>query len=193
MSTSSRSWSTTKKTIRASPRSLWASTPRNRSPRSQTTPRMPTRLAGTSRSGCRTSWESWAGSVEARWALLQERRHALARVGRLAGGGHELDRVGVGLRLVEIDLGVEPLLAQRLRVPAAARGPAQEVEAGRVELSGRDDRVHEAPGGRRPGVDRIAGEGHLERALARQRAGDGDHRGVAEPAALAAGGSERRV
>src|SRR5215216_4186099 len=58
--------------------------------------------------------EQRPGSVEARWALLEERCHALARVGRLAGSGHELDRVGVGLVLVEVDLGVESLLAQRL-------------------------------------------------------------------------------
>src|SRR4051812_16330349 len=67
-----------------------------------------------------------AASIEPRLALLEKRRHTLTRVGSLARGGHELDRVGIGLALVEIDLGVEPLLAQRLRALATPRGPAQE-------------------------------------------------------------------
>src|SRR5215218_9725334 len=105
---------------------------------------------------CRASWVARAalasgrrGSVEARRALLEERRHALARVRRLAGGGHQLDRVRVGLRLVEVDLGVEALLAQPLRAAAPAGGPAQEVDAGRVELGGGDHRVDQPPGLRR--------------------------------------------
>ena len=50
----------------------------------------------------------------ARLPLLQERVHALAGVGQLAGRGHHLDGVGVGLRLVQVDLRVEGLLADAL-------------------------------------------------------------------------------
>src|SRR3954451_608356 len=49
-------------------------------------------------------------SIEVRRALVEKRGHALTGVRCLARGGHELDGVGVGLGLVEIDLGVEPVL-----------------------------------------------------------------------------------
>ena len=52
----------------------------------------------------------WGGLVAtagpARLALVQERPHPLPRVGELAGRGHDLDGVGVGLGLVQVDLGV---------------------------------------------------------------------------------------
>src|SRR5271156_5868239 len=46
-----------------------------------------------------------------RLALFQEGPHSLSRVGQLAGRGHDLDRVGVGLGLVQVALGVQCLLA----------------------------------------------------------------------------------
>ena len=88
-------------------------------------------------------------------ALRQERGDGVLGVGELAGGGHELDRVGVGLRLVEVDLGVEPRLAEALRHGAAAAGAAGQVERCLAELVRRDDRGSRAPSRarwrRRPG------------------------------------------
>src|SRR5271170_1680674 len=47
-----------------------------------------------------------AAAAPARLALVQERPHPFPRVGNLAGRGHDLDGVGVGLGLVQVDLGV---------------------------------------------------------------------------------------
>ena len=62
-----------------------------------------------------------------------------------------------------------------------------------VELVGGHHPVDEAPVGGRAGVDRVAGEGHLEGALAAHVAGHGDQRGVAEQSALATGDGEGGV
>src|SRR5689334_10274697 len=69
-----------------------------------------------------------------RLALLQERVHPLAGVGKLAGGGHHLDGVGVGLGLVQVDLRVQRLLADALALRGPAGHPLQHVLHGRVEL-----------------------------------------------------------
>src|SRR3954463_526463 len=69
-----------------------------------------------------------------RAALLQERGHALDRAGELAGGGHSLAGVGVGVPLGPAELGVHRLLAPRLARPRPAGGPAHEVGDGGVEL-----------------------------------------------------------
>src|SRR3954451_6392998 len=72
-----------------------------------------------------------------RWSLLQERGDAFLRVGREGGGRHDLDGVGVGLVLGQVDLGVEGVLAEGLRADAAARGAREELVDGVVELVGR--------------------------------------------------------
>ena len=59
-----------------------------------------------------------------------------------------------------------------------------------VERVGRDDAVDEAPLERGGGVDRAAGEQHVERALAADRARQRDHRRGAEQPDLDAGGGE---
>ena len=58
--------------------------------------------------------------LEARPALLEEGGEPFFRVGRLARPGHHVEGVLVCGALVEADLGVEGLLAERLRSPAAA-------------------------------------------------------------------------
>ena len=45
-------------------------------------------------------------TVPVRLALLQEGPHPFLRVGQLAGRRHDLEGVGVGLGLVQVDLGV---------------------------------------------------------------------------------------
>src|SRR5579863_6430008 len=60
-------------------------------------------------------------------ALLQERPRPLPRVGQLAGRGHDLDGVGVCLGLVQVDLGVQRLLADALAIRRAAGDPLQEI------------------------------------------------------------------
>src|SRR5450755_1306605 len=50
-----------------------------------------------------------AAPPPARLPLLQEGLHVLAGVGQLAGRGHHLNGVGVGLRLVQVDLRVQGL------------------------------------------------------------------------------------
>jgi hypothetical protein len=52
-----------------------------------------------------------AAVAPARLALFQERPDPFLGIGELAGRGHDLDGVGVRLRLIEVDLGVERLLA----------------------------------------------------------------------------------
>ena len=49
----------------------------------------------------------------ARFALVEEGRHTLLRVGGERVHAHNLLGVGVGFGLVEIDLGVEGLFAER--------------------------------------------------------------------------------
>ena len=104
-------------------------------------------------------------------------------------GRHHLDRVLVRLVLGEVDLGVERLLAERLATSATA--PGRPGASGRATASsssvGGHDPVHEPQSAAVRGVDGVAGERHLERALAPDVAGDGDERRVAEQPALAAG------
>jgi hypothetical protein len=57
-----------------------------------------------------------AAAAPARLALAQEGPHPFAGLRELAGGGHHLDRVGIGLGLVQVDLSVESLLADALAV-----------------------------------------------------------------------------
>ena len=63
--------------------------------------------------GCGSS-SCLAGSPPLRRPLAEECPHALASVGQLARRGHDLDGVGVRLRLVQVDLGIERLLAYPL-------------------------------------------------------------------------------
>src|SRR6266404_9944399 len=65
-------------------------------------------------------------SGEARLALLDKRRHRFAPVLCERHHRHHLGGVGVRVRLVEIDLRVERLLADALRVPAAAARRARQ-------------------------------------------------------------------
>jgi len=60
-------------------------------------------------------------------ALVQKGADAFASVGGLAGGGHDLDGVEVGVALGQVDLGVEGLLAESLGGGAAPAGPAEQV------------------------------------------------------------------
>jgi hypothetical protein len=53
---------------------------------------------------------------------FQERADPFLRVGELAGRGHDLDGVGIRLRLIEIDLGIQGLLAER-KVRRDTRSP----------------------------------------------------------------------
>src|SRR5580704_7088481 len=134
-----------------------------------------------------------AAAAPVRLALVQERLRPLPRVGELAGRGHDLDGVGVGLGLVQVDLGVQRLLADALAVRRPAGDTLQEVLDGGVELSGRHDPVDQAPLQRGTRVDDVARHGHLRGPLAADVPGDGHHRGVAEPAALAPGGGKAGV
>ena len=77
------------------------------------------------------------------------------------------------------------------RLPRVAR--SQQADGGGVELLGGDDVVHEAPVERRAGVDRVPGQGELQRPLLGDVARHGNQRRVAEPSTLAAGRGETRV
>src|SRR5829696_6381923 len=118
-------------------------------------------------------------ALEARGALLEEGGDAFLGVWRESGRRHDLDGEGIGLVLGQVDLGVEGVLAEALRPGAAPRRTRDEVVGRLVELLGRYDVVDEAPVGRRAGVDRVAGEGHLECPLAPHVASDGHERRVA--------------
>ena len=102
------------------------------------------------------------------------------------------DRVRVGLG--QPVLRVERALAERDdRSRSIGVIRVRERVDGGVELLGRHDAVHEAPVGRGRGVDRIAGEQHLERALAPDRAHDRNHRRRAEQPDVDAGSREPGV
>src|SRR5437762_9191662 len=130
--------------------------------------------------------------VDAR-ALLEEGEHRLASVGCHGAGRHGLAGARVGGLEVQIDRVVEGVLAERLRGDATAARGARERLGLLREPRARDDAVDEPPGERGAGIDGIAGERQLERALAPDRARHRDHRRVAEPAALAARGGEARL
>ena len=128
-----------------------------------------------------------------RKVLVDERLHALARVRDLAAARHQLRRVRVGLGLLHVDVRVEALLAEPLRLAGAAGRPVEQLARRALQVGRRHHPVDEAPVGGGPRVDRIAGERHLQRALAADRPADRDGRRVAEPPALAAGQRERRA
>ena len=134
------------------------------------------RPPASARRGLRTA--ACASPRNAANALLGVRDHGRRR--------HQLDGEGVGAVLVEVDLGVEALLAQTLRLDAAA-GAGDEVPRRLVELVRGHDLVDQAPVGRGRGVDGVAGEGHLQRPLATDVAGHRDERRVAEQPPLPPG------
>jgi hypothetical protein len=121
-----------------------------------------------------------------RLALFQERPYSFLGVGELTGRGHDLDGVGVRLGLIEVELGVERLLADPLAVGRAARGPLEQVADRFIEASGGHHPIDQAPVERRVRVDDVSGQGQLHGALAAHVPGYRHHGGVAEPAALAA-------
>jgi len=125
-----------------------------------------------------------------RLALAEERPHSLPRVGKLAGRGHDLDGVGVGLGLIQVDLRVQRLLADALAVRRAAGDPVQQIVHGGVELRRGHHPVDQPPVQRGGCVDDVAGHSHFGRSLAADVPGHGHHRGVTEPAALPAGRGE---
>jgi hypothetical protein len=131
--------------------------------------------------------------VPVRLALIQESIDAFLRVGELAGRGHHLDRVRVSLRLVQVDLRVQGLLADALARRRPPGHPVQQIVHGVIELIRRYDAVDQAPVECGPRVDHVTGQGELHRALAPDVPRDRDHRRVAEPASLAAGSGEARL
>src|SRR5262249_10581303 len=82
---------------------------------------------------------------------------------------------------VEIQRVVEHLLAECLRRPAAAAGGEREAFGLLVETRTWHDEVDEPPRQRCRGVDRIAGERHLERGLASDAPGAPPHARVPQP------------
>jgi hypothetical protein len=95
--------------------------------------------------------------------------------------------------LVELDLGVERLLANPDRERARARDRIDDDRDLLVQRRGRHDAVDEAPVQCGGGIDRPAGEEHVERTLAADRARERDHRRRAEQPDLDAGGREARA
>jgi len=123
-------------------------------------------------------------------ALLEEGPHGFLGVGGLAGGRHRLGGEGVGLGLIEVDLGVEGLLAEPLGQGAASGRTHQQIGDGIVELGIGHRPVDEPPVGRRRGVDHVTGQRHLQRPLATDASYDGHQRRVAEEATLPPGDGE---
>src|SRR5262249_31364975 len=127
------------------------------------------------------------GALPARWVhavpFLEERPHRLAAVVGEGARRHGLDGAGVGGGHVELPRVVEHPLAERLRgAAAAARGEGEALRL-LVEVLAGHDPVDESPRQRRLCVDGVAGERHLEGALATDAARDRDHGRVTEPPA----------
>src|SRR5262249_40854685 len=91
-------------------------------------------------------------------AFLDERAHALLGVGGEGVHAHDFLGVGVGLGLVEVDLGVEGLLADGDGDLAGRCDAIGEGAGLGGERIGGDHAVHQAPVGGGVGVDRSAGE-----------------------------------
>ena len=90
----------------------------------------------------------------------------------------------------ERELFVQGGLADRLRGATASGGPGEQIADRLVQILVGDGPVDQAPVEGLIGRDHVAGEGEFGRALAADIAGDGHHRRVAEPPALAARGGE---
>src|SRR6266542_429677 len=113
-------------------------------------------------------------------SLPQERGDPLLSVGRHGVHRHDLLGVRVRFRLVEIDLRVEGLFADRHGQRARFRDPRGEFPGLGTQLARRDRVIDEPPIGRRLRIDSVGGQKHLEGALAADGAGERDHRGRAE-------------
>src|SRR5664279_1993525 len=107
--------------------------------------------------------------------------------------GHHLDGVGVRLRLVEVYLRVERLLANALALRLAQRYALKEVLCGGIELLGGHYPVGQSPVERGSRVDYIARKGHFRCPFPADVPGDRHHRGMEEPATSAAGSGETGV
>ena len=107
--------------------------------------------------------------------------------------GHHLDGVGVRLRLVEVYLRVERLLANALALRRAQRDALKEVLYGGIELLGGHYPVDQPPVERGSRVDYIARKGHFRCPFPVDVPGDRHHRGMEEPATSAAGSGETGV
>jgi len=124
-------------------------------------------------------------------ALLQECRDAFLRVSGHGIHRHDFFRVGIGLGLVEIDLRVEGLLADPDGERAGIGDARSQLAGFSLERTGGHHVVHQSPLGGDGGRDHVAGEQHLQRALAANGAAEGHHRRGAEQADLDAGRGER--
>ena len=70
-------------------------------------------------------------------ALFQERADPFLCVRELARRGHDLDGVGIRLRLIEVDLGIKRLFADPLALGGTARGALEEIVDRIIELERR--------------------------------------------------------
>jgi hypothetical protein len=118
------------------------------------------------------------------------RQLSAAGVGEHQVAGHHFTGVDVRAGKLAVDLLIEGPLAERDHLAAPRDDGARELRHGGVELGRRHHAVDEAPGQRRRGVDRVAGQEHLHHALSRDVAADADRRRRAEHADAHAGQRE---
>ena len=115
-----------------------------------------------------------------------------SRASVLAGRGHDLDGVGVGLRLDPSRSGCGTAGLPRALDPAdprVARASSSWTAASSSRVG--HAAVDQAPVGGGGRVDGVTGQGHLHRPLGPHRPPDGHHGGGAEPAGLAARGAAK--
>lgn len=129
-------------------------------------------------------------AAPARRALAEKRPDAFLRVGGEGVHRHDFLGVGVGLLLIEIDLGVECLLADGDYQRTGGGHFFRQAAGGGLQVGGGDGLVDEAPFSGCTGRHQCAGEQHLEGALAADGARQGDHRRGAEEPDLHAGRGE---
>src|SRR5713226_10485358 len=123
-------------------------------------------------------------SAPARLALGDEGVDAFGGVLEHHVAGHALGGERIGVLEPLFHLLVEVALAHAHYGAAVREDLAGELVHLGIELGKRRDAVHQTPGECSLGVDRIAGQKHLEGVLAREIPGDSDSRRGAEDAAL---------
>src|SRR5215472_2916505 len=126
-------------------------------------------------------------------ALLKKRANPFLRVARHRVKAHDFLGVVIGARLVEIDLRIERLLADRDGERTRFHDSQRKLTGFLHQIGIRNDAINQAPLRRGARIDWIAREQHLHGALAADRARQRDHRSRAEQSDAHARGRKARA
>src|SRR5690606_14831233 len=132
-------------------------------------------------SPCPQFREHGAGSVRPFGrSLLQERRHPLTCARQLRRRRHHFERDGVRILFRAVQLGIQRLLAERLRRPTTPRGTSEEIGDRVVQLRVGHHTIDQPPFQRRRRVDGVTGQGQFHEPLTSHGPRHRHRRGVTE-------------